>query len=209
VRRAASILARQASVALAVLVCVVASACSAAAPSASPAANAAASVAPIWTAPPSGVAPPPTAAAASPSPSPVADAASGILLAGTYRLVYRPNDTSLTDTFASALATSGLKPRVASREVWDVTGHVGGMVVLDVVGMDLADDALTHVAQTFANQAGGDLTWSTVGDRRVAELSDGDQRLEFFLLGGDLVVVAGIQPQIADAITRSLIEQNA
>jgi hypothetical protein len=208
VRRAASTLARQASSALAVLVCVAANACSAAAPSASPPAGADTPVKPIWTAPPSGAAPPETAPPSSESPSPVVDAASGIELAGPYRLVYRPNDTSLTDTFTSALATSGLKPRAASREVWDATGHVGGMVVLDVVGMDLADDALTAFATAFANKA-ADLTWATVGDRRVAVLSQGDQRLEFFLLGGDVIVVAGIQPEIADAITRSLIQQNA
>jgi len=193
----------------AALVCVAAGACTAMAPSASPDAdaNAAAPVKPVWTAPPSGFSPPPPPAP-SPAASLAADAASGIALTGTYRLVYRASDTSLTDTFTAALSTSGLKPRAASREVWDDTGHVGGLVVVDLVGMALADDALTTFATTFANQATADLNWATVDDRRVAVVSEGEQRLELFLLGGNLIVVAGIQPEVADDITRSLIEQN-
>ena len=206
-RRAGSIPARLGPSALAVFVGFTIGACGAAAPSAGTEANVDATVTPIWTAPPSGFAPQPTPLL-SPTASDVVDAASGIALTGTYRLVYRPNDASLTDTFTSALSTSGLKPRTASREVWDDTGHVGGLVVLDLLGLDLADDALTTFASTFANQANADLTWATVGDQRVAVISQGDQRLELFLLGGNVVVVAGIQPDVTAEITRSLIQQN-
>jgi hypothetical protein len=162
---------------------------------------------PLWTAPPSGLVPRPTAApAASATTEP--DAATGIELSGTYHLVYRASDTALTDAFTAGLATSGIKPRAAAREVWDVSQHVGGMVVVDLVGMDLSDDALMTFATTFSGQSGADLTWATVGDQRVAIVSNADGRLELFLLDGDLVVVAGVQPEIADAITSSLIDQN-
>jgi hypothetical protein len=209
VRRAASNPASQGPLALALLVCVAAAACSAATPAATPDAdaNANATVTPIWTAPPSGYVAAPTPAP-SPTASLVVDAASGIKLAGTYRLVYRPTDSSLMDTFTSALASSGLKPRTASREVWDDTGQVGGLVVLDLVGLDLADDGLTTFASAFAKQANADLTWATVGDQRVGVVSQGDQRLELFLVGGDVVIVAGVEADVTDDITRSLIQQN-
>lgn len=203
VRRAVSTFARQAAPALALLVCV---ACSGAAPSAEADASSA-PTGPLWTAPPSGLAARPTL-----SPTPAAtsepDAATGIELTGTYHLVYRASDTALTEAFTAGLATSGIKPRAASREVWDASQHVGGMVVVDLVGMDVSSDALTTFATAFAGQSGANLTWATVGDQRVAIVSDADQRLELFLLDGDLVVVAGVQPGIADDITQSLIDQN-
>jgi len=203
VRRAASTSARHAALALALLACV---ACSGAAPStdadASPAPTG-----PIWTAPPSGLAARPTVVPTT-SPTTEPDAAAGIELTGTYHLVYRANAADLTQAFTAGLATSGLKPRAAAREVWDVSQHVGGMVVVDLVGMDLSDDALTTFATTFASQSGANLRWATVGDRRVAIVSNADQRLELFLLDGDLIVVAGVQPEIADDITQSLIDQN-
>jgi hypothetical protein len=136
------------------------------------------------------------------------DAATGIELTGTYHLVYRASDAALTEAFTAGLTTSGIKPRAAAREVWDVSRHVGGMVVVDLVGLDLSDDALTTFATMFAGRSDADLTWATVADRRVAIVSNADQRLELFLLDGDLVVIAGVQPEIADDITRSLIDQN-
>lgn len=202
-RRAASTIARHAAVVFVVLAC---AACSRAAPSTG-ADTDSAPTGPLWTAPPSGSVTRPTAApAASATTEP--DAATGIELSGTYHLVYRSSDTALTDAFTAGLATSGVKPRAAAREVWDVSQHVGGMVVVDLVGMDLSDDALMTFATTFSGQSGADLTWATVGDQRVAIVSNADGRLELFLLDGDLVVVAGVQPEIADAITRSLIDQN-
>jgi hypothetical protein len=203
VRRAASTSARHAALALGLLACV---ACTGTAASAD--ANASpVPTGPIWTAPPSGLAARPTLTP-TPSATTEPDAATGIELTGTYHLVYRASDTDLTQAFTAGLATSGLKPRAAAREVWDVSQHVGGMVVVDLVGMDLSDDALTTFVTTFASQSGADLTWTTVSDRRVAIVSDADRRLELFLLDGDLVVVAGVQPGIADDITQSLIDQN-
>jgi hypothetical protein len=203
VRRAASTSGRHAALAFALLACV---ACSGAAPSTDADATSA-PTGPIWTAPPSGLVVRPTVAPM-PSGTTEPDAATGIELTGTYHLVYRANATDLTEAFTAGLATSGLRPRAAAREVWDVSQHVGGMVVVDLVGMDLSDDALTTFATTFASQSGANLRWATVGDRRVAIVSNADQRLELFLLDGDLVVVAGIQPDIADDITQSLIDQN-
>ena len=202
-RRAASTSARHAAFAIVLLACV---ACSGATPSADADASPV-PTGPIWTAPPSGLAAYPTMTP-TPSATTEPDAATGIELTGTYHLVYRPSDTDLTRAFTAGLATSGLKPRAAAREVWDVSQHVGGMVVVDLVGMDLSNDALTTFATTFAAQSGAELTWTTVSDRRVAIVSNADQRLELFLLDGDLVVVAGVQPGIADDITQSLIDQN-
>jgi len=210
VRRAISNPARQAPFAFAWLTCVasvVFVACSSSAPSVSDVARPDASVTPIWTAPPPGLATRP-AATPVPTASAVVDAATAIELTGMYHLVYRPNDTSLTDTFTAGLGTSGLKPRVASREVWDASQQVGGMLVIDFLGMDLPDDALTTFATTFAGQATADLTWATIGGQRVAVVSQGEQRLELFLLGGDLIVVAGIQSDVGDDIALALIQQN-
>jgi hypothetical protein len=186
---------------LAVLVCV---ACSGAAPSK----PGAAASGPLWTAPPSGLAARPGATPA-PSGSPARDAASGIKLSGRYRLVDRPGDPGLTDSLTAGLMTAGIKPRTGAREVWDATRRVGGMVVVDLVGMELPDDALTTFARAFAERAAADVTWSTVGDQRVAVVSDGVERLELFLIHGDLVVVAGIDPELSDDITREVIVANA
>ena len=211
-RPAASPRACRASLRGALLACAgafVAVACSTATPSASERARDSASVRPVWTAPPAGAATPSALPTPSPSPSPLDDAARGVRLTGTYRLVDRPNDTSLSDAFSATLPTSALKSRAASREVWNDTGQVGGMVVIDLIGMDLPDDALRTFATAFAGRSSADLTWATIGGRQVALISQGAQRLELFLLSGDLVIVAGIQPALADDITRSLIEQNA
>lgn len=202
-RRAASTFARQAALTLALVAC---AACSGAAPSTDAGASSG-PTGPLWTAPPSGLAARP---AGSPNLTATTepDAATGIELSGTYHLVYRATDTAVTDAFTASLGTSGLKPRAASREVWDISQHVGGLVVIDLVGIDLGDAALTAFATNFATRSGADLTWATVGSRRVAVVSNAEQRLELFLLGGDLLVVAGLQPAIADDITSSIIDQN-
>jgi hypothetical protein len=206
VRRAASTVARLTATVLVVLACV---ACSGAAPSDPAAADAGGATAgPLWTAPPSGIPAQPTATPVASSTS-APDAASDIALSGKYRLVYRPGDPGLADSLTSGLLTAGIKPRAGAREVWDATRQVGGMVVVELVGMELPDDALTTFATAFAERAAAEVTWTTVGDRRVAVVSDGEQRLELFLIRGDLVVVAGIDPALSDDIARELIVANA
>ena len=202
-RRADSTVIRKIAAVLVTLSCV---ACSGSAPS-DPAAGASTSH-PLWTAPPSRLAArPSTAPSASPTSGP--DAASDIKLSGKYRLVYRPGDPGLTDSLTEGLMTGGIKPRAGAREVWDATRQVGGMVVVEVVGLGVADDTLTRYATAFAERSAADITWTTVGDQRVAVVSDGQQRLELFLVHGLLVVIAGIDPDLSDDITREVIFANA
>jgi hypothetical protein len=194
---------RQIAAVLVTLSCV---ACGGAAPS-GPAAGAS-TTHPLWTAPPSGLAARPSAAPLA-SQSPAPDAASDIKLSGRYRLVYRPGDPGLTDSLTQGLMTGGIKPRAGAREVWDATRQVGGMVVVEVVGLGVADDTLTRYATAFAERSAADITWTTVGDQRVAVVSDGKQRLELFLVHGLLVVVARLDPDLSDDITREVIVANA
>jgi len=200
VRRAALSLLRHLASAVVLLLLV---ACSAAAPSTDADVSPTPS-GPLWTAPASAtVMPRPTA-----TQTPIPDAATRIELHGKYTLVYRAGDPALMDAFTAGISTGAIRPRTAARDVWDGNGHAGGMYVVDLVGMDLPSNSLRTIATAFAQTSQAAVTWTRILDTEVAVLSDRTQQLDLFLIDGDLIVVAGVDPATTDDIAERLVIDN-
>jgi hypothetical protein len=82
------------------------------------------------------------------------------------------------------------------------------MYVVDLVGMDLPSNSLRTIATAFAQTSQAAVTWTTILDTEVAVLSDKKQQLDLFLLDGDLIVVAGVDPATTDDIAKWLVIDN-